>query len=592
MFTIPNPQDPQGLGPNLYRTIMPSQGAANSEESLLRTLIDHIPDVVYMKDQQSRFVAANLAMAKLFNLTKVEELYGKTDFDFCPQKLATEYFRDEQRLFETGEAIVSKEEVSQSADGKPQTLMVTKTPLRDEKGNIVGLVGIGRDVTEITLARQKLKQQSQELQHRNTLIDFEREQLQTLIDNIPDFIYFKDRESRYINGNNKFYHGFNASCIEEIIGKQDFDLLSKEDAQRFYDDEVALFETGETLTKEEQSKDKHGKPVVLHTTKTPIVDKNSQEIIGLVGISRDITEIKAAREELTSRAEALLRQKEDLTQTLDQLKQAQSQLVQSEKMASLGVLTAGIAHEINNPINFVYAGVNSMGKDFEDVKAVVAQLRLLSQAEDPAAAIAKLEEIRKEVYFDEAFEALEETLKDIKLGATRITEIVAGLSKFSRLGKEDWQLSNLHEDLESVLVLLKNKYKTHIKIERDFAPDLPSVVCFPGKLNQAFMNIISNAIDAIDAHSEDGTIRISTRANDTSVFISIADTGTGMDEHVRSKIFDPFFTTKSIGKGTGLGLSITYSIIQDHQGSLHLTTEPGKGSTFIIELPIEQAPSS
>ncbi len=567
---------------------MPSPGAATSEKSLLRTLIDHIPDVVYMKDQQSRFVAANLAMAKLFNLSKVEELYGKTDFDFCPKKLAAEYFRDEQRLLETGEAITSKEEVSQSADGKPQILMVTKTPLRDEKGNIVGLVGIGRDVTEITVTRQKLKQQSLELQQRNTLVDFEREQLQTLIDNIPDFIYFKDRESRYLNGNNKFYHRFNASCIEEIIGKQDSDLLGQEDAQRFYDDEVALFETGETLTKEELSKDKHGKTIVLHTTKTPIVDKNSQKIIGLVGISRDITEIKAAREELTSRAEALHRQKEDLTQTLDQLKQAQSQLVQSEKMASLGVLTAGIAHEINNPINFVYAGVNSMGKDFEDVKAVVAQLRLLSQAQDPAAAIAKLEETRKEVYFDEAFEALEETLKDIKLGATRITEIVAGLSKFSRLGKEDWQLSNLHEDLESVLVLLKNKYKTHIKIERDFAPDLPSVVCFPGKLNQAFMNIISNAIDAIDAHSDDGTIRISTRATDASVFITIADTGTGMDESVRSKIFDPFFTTKSIGKGTGLGLSITYSIIQDHQGSLHLTTEPGKGSAFIIELPIEQ----
>ncbi len=547
---------------------MPLQGAANNELSLLRSLIDHIPDVVYLKDTEHRFTAANKAAATLFGEDSPTKLIGKTDFDYFPKELADIYHRDERKLFKSGKALEAKEEAGVDSDGKKFTYVVTKTPIKDHTGKIVGLAGIGRDISKAL--------------HDKRLIELERKQLQTLIDNIPDPIYFKDTEGHYQNGNSSFYRGLDASCLVEVLGKTDFDYLDPELAERFQRDEIELFKSGKGFTKEESGATASGQRVFYQTTKTPIFDRNSKKPIGMVGISRDITETKTAREALKARAE-------ELTQTLDQLKQAQSQLVQSEKMASLGVLTAGIAHEINNPINFVYAGVNSMGKDFADVKTVVEQLKDLPQASDPTAAIAKLQQTREQVDFDEAFEALEETLKDIKLGATRITEIVAGLSKFSRLGQEDWDLSNLHEDLEGVLVLLKNKYKTHIKIERDFATDLPPVVCFPGKLNQAFMNIIGNAIDAIDSHASSGTIRISTRAQAGSVFISIKDDGTGMDHQVREKIFDPFFTTKSIGKGTGLGLSITYSIIQDHNGNLSLTTESGKGSTFIIQLPIEQA---
>ncbi|EDY82137.1 PAS fold family [Verrucomicrobiia bacterium DG1235] len=711
----------------------PSPDAQDSFEQL-RVLIDNIPDVVYIKDRQSRFIAANVAMAKLFGKTKVEELYGKTDFDFCEKALAEAYFADEQRLFKTGETIQSKQEEVRSEEGQNLVFRVSKTPLRDPSGKIYGLVGIGRNITDLASANQKLARQSQELKNRNLEVEFERRQLKTLIDNIPDFIYFKDRQSRFLNGNKAFYHslkaesieaikgmsdldffppeeaktflegetalmekgesvtleeqgtkpdgsprylhttktpirnpetdeviglvgitrdvteirrirreliqqsealkkrseetefqrnqlqtlinnipdfiyfkdqqskflngnnmfyqGLGASTLEEIIGKTDLDYLPEEIATTFYEDERQMMLTGEPISKEEASKNRYGKPVVLHTTKTPIRDPETNEVVGFVGISRDITEVTRNRQILEKQTLDLQRQKEEVSAALAKLKQAQTKLVQSEKMASLGVLTAGIAHEINNPINFVYAGVNSMVKDFDDVKIIVEKMRTLATAEDKETAVAELEKLRETQYFDDAFEALEETLKDIKLGATRITEIVAGLSKFSRLGKEDWQVSDIHSDIDSVLVLLKNKYKTHIKIEKRYQQNLPRIECFPGKLNQAFMNILSNAIDAIDAKAKQGHIVIETSHDEDTVTISIKDDGTGMTDEVREKIFDPFFTTKEIGKGVGLGLAITYSIIQDHVGEMVINTSEGDGSEFLVKLPIRQKQSN
>ncbi|MDQ8199633.1 PAS domain-containing protein [Pelagicoccus enzymogenes] len=553
---------------------MPIPGADRNERILLRSLIDHLPDVVYVKDLQHRFVAANKAAAQLLGEESPENLIGKTDSDYFPKEMAEVYHGDERRLFETGCPLSSKEETGVDSRGEPFTYMVTKTPIYDLSGAIVGLAGIGRDLSEI--------------QQQKRLVELEREQLQTVIDNIPDPIYFKDTNSRYLNGNKAFYRRRNANCIEEVVGKSDFDFYEPDAAQTRFDDEAAMFRDKRSITKEEHDRDFEGNPLVIRSTKTPILDPQTNEPVGMVGISRDITELRKAHDELKRKNERLVRQKRELAEALSLLQQTQTQLVHSEKMASLGVLTAGIAHEINNPINFVYAGVNSMSKDFEDVKAVVAQLQQLSQAKDPAAAIAALQRKREEVCFDEAFEALEETLSHIKLGATRITEIVAGLSKFSRLGKEDWLPTNLHEDIESVLVLLKNKYKTHVTIHRDFTPELPAIVCIPGKLNQAFMNLIANAVDAIEARGDKGTIRIVTRAQQETVSIRIADDGIGMSETISEKVFDPFFTTKGIGKGTGLGLSITYSIVQDHRGSLEVESAPGKGSAFTITLPIEQ----
>ncbi|MBN2805534.1 MAG: DUF4154 domain-containing protein [Prolixibacteraceae bacterium] len=270
-----------------------------------------------------------------------------------------------------------------------------------------------------------------------------------------------------------------------------------------------------------------------------------------------------------------------LFQTLGQLKETQSQLVSSEKMASLGVLTAGIAHEINNPVNFIYTGINSLKNDYNDL---VPLLKTIDEADHETDAHVFRDEVlqkRDQIDFSEILEIIPQTIDDIRVGAERSADIIRGLRNFSRIDADTWQQSNLHEGIDSALLLLRNKFKNHIRVEKHYA-QLPKVECYPGKLNQAFLNILSNAIDAI---GDEGTITITTRPKGDQVLIEIADTGKGISKEHLDKIFDPFFTTKSVGSGVGLGLSITFGIIRDHHGSIDVKSEENVGTVFTISLP-------
>ncbi len=298
------------------------------------------------------------------------------------------------------------------------------------------------------------------------------------------------------------------------------------------------------------------------------------------------SELNQSHVSLKSTHEELQQQKEELVATLEKLKSAQKQLVQSEKMASLGVLTAGIAHEINNPVNFIYGGVNNISRDMEDIKPVINKVNQLQpQDQDLPQKIKEIIQLKKELEFQEAVDSLEDTIKHIKLGSDRITEIVSGLRKFSRIETDEWQTANIHEEIDNVLVLLKNKYKNHVQITKNYHDNAPQIQCLPGKINQVLMNILSNAIDSI---KEKGLIDIETMSDSTSFYISIEDNGSGISEENQKKIFDPFFTTKEVGKGMGLGLSLTYSIIEEHNGEISVQSEVNKGTTFMIKLPLIQ----
>ncbi len=270
-----------------------------------------------------------------------------------------------------------------------------------------------------------------------------------------------------------------------------------------------------------------------------------------------------------------------LFQTIGQLKETQSQLVSSEKMASLGVLTAGIAHEINNPVNFIYTGVNSLKKDYEELDQLFTIIDQLTEKSNNDALINQLISTKKEIDFEEIIDIIPQTITDIQIGAERAADIIRGLRNFSRIDKDSKQLSDIHEGIDTALLLLRNKFKNHIKIDKHYS-QLPKVECFPGKLNQAFLNIFSNAIDAIE---KDGIITISTSSNDNQIQINIEDNGKGISEENINKIFDPFFTTKSVGKGVGLGLSITFGIIQEHHGKIEVKSTENVGTIFTISLP-------
>ena len=279
-------------------------------------------------------------------------------------------------------------------------------------------------------------------------------------------------------------------------------------------------------------------------------------------------------------------QKDRLEQTLQELKTAHSQIVQSEKMASLGELTAGIAHEINNPINFVYAGVDGLRVSLEGLLEVLNKYARLDEADSVEEIQNVLNDVKKykqQLYFNETKENVFEVVNAIKEGATRTAEIVKGLRSFSRLDETELKVANIQDGIDGTLVLLNSKVeRDRIQIIKQYDPTMTPIECFPGQLNQVFMNILSNAIDSID---NKGTVTIKTQNLKEEVKISISDTGRGMSDEVKSKIFQPFFTTKGLGKGTGLGLSITFGIIDKHKGSLTVDSEKGKGTLFTITIP-------
>ena len=292
-------------------------------------------------------------------------------------------------------------------------------------------------------------------------------------------------------------------------------------------------------------------------------------------------------------------QAQELHQTLQELKETQTQLIQTEKMSSLGQLVAGIAHEINNPVNFIHGNVIYAGEYVEELLELVSLYQ--KHYPEPNSEIAQLAEAIDPEFLSEDLNNL---LASMKVGTERIKQIIVSLLSFSRLDQANLKPVNIHEGIDSSLLILQHRLKAksgrqEIAIVKEYG-DLPLVECYAGQLNQVFMNLLSNAIYALDDHAQSQPntyvpqIKISTDVikndgNTSSVSIVIVDNGSGIPEKVQAKMFEPFFTTKPVGKGTGLGLSISYQIIVDkHGGSMRCESQPGEGTKFYLEIPLEQ----
>jgi signal transduction histidine kinase len=281
---------------------------------------------------------------------------------------------------------------------------------------------------------------------------------------------------------------------------------------------------------------------------------------------------------------------EELELTLKNLQNTQTQLVNQEKMASLGQLTAGIAHEINNPINFVSSNISPLKRDLKDILEVVGVYRRKGEEEFCVESKKELKNLEEDLELDYLIEEVEQLLHGIEDGAKRTVEIVRGLRLFSRVDEQDVKKVDIHDGLDSTLILLSSSMQGRIKITKEYG-ELPLVECLAGKLNQVFMNIINNAIHALlDSHKviTNPEITIRTVQQGEYVKIDIQDNGPGMPDHVKEKIFEPFFTTKEVGKGTGLGLSIVYTVIENHHGRLEVNSKLDEGTIFAIILPVNQ----
>lgn len=294
--------------------------------------------------------------------------------------------------------------------------------------------------------------------------------------------------------------------------------------------------------------------------------------------------------EVKVRTEELEHINEELKVAMKRIQSTQAKLIDTEKMASLGQLTAGIAHEINNPINFVTSNIRPLEADVKDLSTIIKMYEDLDLGSDVQAQIAKIEAFKEDIDLTYLHEEIATLLSGIKEGAQRTAEIVKGLRNFARVDESNWKAVNLNEGIDSTLLLIKSTFPQNFQLVKELG-DLPKIECAPGKINQVFMNIMTNAVQAVGEKkdsTEPGLLEIKTWAAGEFVHISIRDNGGGMPKENIGRIFDPFFTTKDVGEGTGLGLSIVKGIIDNHDGNIQVDSVAGEGTVFIISLPIHK----
>lgn len=537
-------------------------------------------DGIAILNSQGEYLYLNKAHVNLFGYDSSTELIGKTWHElYSPDEIK----RIEQDIFPLllasgqwhGEAIAKKR------DGHTFFEEVSLTLTEDG-----GLICVCHDISGRKHAEEALRASE--------------ERYRSVVAALAEGIVLQQADGKITTCNNAAKRILGLSA-RQIMGRTSVDprwQAIHEDGSPFPGEEhpsMITLRTGEPQSNVIMGVHKpDGQLTWISINSQPLFQPNETKPYAVVTSFSDITERKEAEEAL--RKLSLLEQEKatQLKFALQELQHTQAQLVQNEKMASLGQLVAGVAHEINNPTNFIYGNINPASEYAQDL------LYLLNlYAEHYPEPVAEIAEQLESIDPDFIAEDFPKLLASMKEGAERICEIVLSLRNFSRLDEAECKRVDIHEGIDNTLLILQHRLKqksgrSEIQVIKEYG-QLPRVECYPGQLNQVFMNLLSNAIDALELDTEQNssqspipTIRIRTQVVDSNqVVIHIADNGAGMTADVQSRIFDPFFTTKPPGKGTGLGLSISYKIVVDkHSGHLTCDSVVGQGTKFAIELPI------
>jgi PAS domain S-box-containing protein len=337
---------------------------------------------------------------------------------------------------------------------------------------------------------------------------------------------------------------------------------------------------------------KENKKIPVDVNVRPLLDIKGP-LLGYVLVARDMRmtlELISRLENMNASLEETVKKRTGIIEKIyDELKMKDAQILQQEKMASIGVLAAGIAHEINNPVGYIHSNLEVLQENVRDIVSYVKGLEGVfpdqvqsDQQEQLIKTAQQMKEMRSKMRIEEVFHDMDGIIRESKQGIDRIKRIIVDLKKFSHTDENKMELADINQEIESTLNIVANELKYKAKVVKELGA-LPSIECFPHQLNQVFMNIMVNAAQAIEAQ---GSIFIQTSMKDDSIYIIIRDTGVGIRPENLQKIFDPFFTTKAVGKGTGLGLYIAYGIVEKHRGKISVQSEVGKGTTFTIQLPI------
>ena len=556
-----------------------AEAKIKQQNEFLNNVINSLSDCFYVINiANHKIIAANNAAKKLGNTTNrtCYELTHKRNSPCgdiahpCPLEI----------IQKTKQPVVV-EHTHFDANGNPMIVEVHGYPILDRDENVVQMIEYTVDITARRQAEEELRQLSQAVeQSANAII-------------ITD-LYGK---IEYVNPKFTQMTGYIAA---EVQGKTPRILKSGEQSKAFYQKLWQTIKSGREWRGEFHNRRPDGSLYWEQATISPMFDAEGQ-ITHFLGIKEDITDRKAAEAALIKSEAKLRQQAEDLAQALDELCQTQTQLVQTEKMSSLGQLVAGIAHEINNPVNFIYGNLDHTLIYMEDLIGLITLYQNHYPEPDPEI----MEEI-EDIDLEFLIEDIPDLIRSMKQGANRIKTIVSSLRTFSHMDEVGIKAIDIHQGIDSSLILLQPRlnataYRPEIEVEKIYG-ELPLVQCYADQLNQVFMNILTNAIDALDENDRTRSlaecqqypskIKMITElsADRQLVKIRIIDNGPGILESVQSRLFDPFFTTKDVGKGTGLGLSISYKIITEkHRGKIECFSTVGQGTEFAIALPISLA---
>ncbi len=571
-----------------------AQAELADQLSFLQTLIDAIPHPVYYKGLDGRYLGCNRAFTEKVTGLAPQDLRGRSVHDISPTPNAEVYHAADLALMRDGTTQVYEADVT-SRDGHPRRFVFYKAVFRDTHGEPAGLVGSMLEVTELRRLSDRLNRlnltlagfDTDPLANIQTLLAFCGETLGATVT-----LFNRRQDSQLVT-----VAGWNlpddyaaaipaaGTLTDAVMASPGHEATLVRDLQRnFTSDPHAVRYVYATYL---------GQPVRIGVETVGAIaalyagdcepDENDRLFLGIVAAA--IGSEEKRRQDLS----ALQRNFLDLAELNRRLQENQRQLVQSEKLASLGQLAAGVAHEINNPVGFVMSNLATLRDyigSFRKILAADAALAAAAAGQEATAALAAVAADRRaEEDLDFILGDVEDLLRESLEGTERVREIVQNLKSFARPDEKGTRDVDLNACLESTLKVVWNELKYRCDVVKDFG-ELPPVTGRPGELNQVFMNLLVNAAHAIP---ERGTITITTRHDDEAVTVAVADTGVGMTPEVRDQIFEPFFTTKAAGKGTGLGLSISQAIVVKHGGAISVASEVGAGSTFTVRLPLAPA---
>ena len=589
-------------------------------KAFTESILHNVPEVIYSMDHEMNL---NFIGPKCLQMTGYSPEEFMQDCHLLKKLIHPE---DRERLIASRKIlkqgdITSGEFRLIKRDGTQIWVHQSATPTLNKEGRLSRVDASLYDITELKTAEQALAE--------------ERTLLRTLLDTIPDSIYMKNRSGRYIMLNKAFVKAFKKEREEELLGKTVFDLLPKHEANLISDLEQRILRKETQMISEEILLDIDGKTIWLSKTSVPFHNQ-SGELIGILGLNRNITEAKQAEE-------VLVDMNIELKETLEHLKRTQSQLIQSEKMAALGQLIAGIAHEINTPLGAIRASIGNityalqetartlpplLGKLPQDLqKNFFALVELASHTEQTRSSREERRmrsELRQELehLHIENADAFADTLVDMGLSShdigdflsllqheraeeilqaaynivvqhhnseniitatERASKVVFALKTYAHYDHSGQKVrADVTEGLEMVLTLYHNHLKHGIEVVKHYE-EVPFIPCYPDELNQVWTNLLHNAVQAMEGR---GTLELEVSQQNSHVCVQITDSGCGIPEDVQAKIFEPFFTTKSAGEGSGLGLDIVKKIIDRHHGTIDVASVPGRTS-FSVNLPLE-----